>query len=103
MTQPALWWNAMGALMILLLLGIIWTSERKNSASLKSLALVMLWIAYEEVQVAGCSFWRMADWWPVLDSEELCSSRLGFQLGSASLVLIGALIVKVANDRSSRD
>ena len=102
-SQPALWWNAMGGLMVLALLAIIWQSERKTSAHLRALALVMLWISYEEVLVVGCSFWRMFDWWPALPQEELCSSRLGFQLGSASLVLLGALIVKVSHDRSSRN
>lgn len=95
--EPALIWNATGALVISLLLGLIWNQNKG-----KVIGLVILWFLYEEMLVAVCSTWRIFDWWSAMDSEEMCSSRIGFKLGSFSLVLLGALIVKVASRDNSK-
>ena len=88
----------MGALMVMFLLFIIWRTEERT----KALAWVMLWIVYEETLVAGCSVWRMYEWWSASQTDELCSKRIGVKLGTASIVMLGALIYKVAQSERTK-
>lgn len=88
--EPALAWNAMGAMSVMLLLSLVmWKHWRAPVIA------VVTWWAYEEALVLTCSTWRMFDWWYASPEEEMCSARLGFKLGAFSLVLIGFLICKV--------
>jgi hypothetical protein len=94
----ALVWNLCGALVIGALLVRVWQQNRGVV-----IGLVVLWFLYEEALVAICSTWRIFDWWYVGQGEEQCSARLGFKLGAFSLVLIGALIAKVAGHERAAD
>lgn len=94
----ALVWNLCGALVIGALLFQVW---RQNRGVL--VGLVVLWFLYEEAMVAICSTWRIFDWWYVGQGEEQCSARIGFKVGALSLVLIGALIAKVASHDRATD
>ncbi|NBW08274.1 MAG: hypothetical protein EBR82_09625 [Caulobacteraceae bacterium] len=94
----ALVWNLCGALVIGALLVQVWRQNRSVVVG-----LVVLWFLYEEAMVAICSTWRILDWWYVGQGEEQCSARIGFKIGAFSLVLIGALISRVARHERATD
>ncbi len=94
----ALVWNACGALVISALLVLMWRKSRGIAVG-----VVIAWWLYEEALVVVCSTWRIFDWWYVGQGEEQCSARLGFKIGAFSLVLIGALIAKVAGHERAAD
>ena len=94
----ALVWNLCGALAMSALLVLVWRAHRGVVAG-----LVVMWWLYEEALVAVCSTWRIFDWWYVGQGEEQCSARLGFKIGAFSLVLIGALISRVARHERATD
>lgn len=92
----ALAWNTSGSILIAALLVLVWWTYRGYL-----LGSVVLWMLYEEALVGLCSTWRMIDWWPVQPGEEQCTARLGPRLTSFSLVMIGALIARVSDERRS--
>ena len=82
--QQARVWNMLGAVAIIVLLWMVVRAEKSALAS-----IVAFWWAYEETLVAGCSGWHLLDPWIVGPGQELCSSRVGFKLGSITLLALG--------------
>lgn len=89
-------WNMLGATSMIGLLAVVWA--RCFSAAPAAVTAVCAWWAYEEMLVAGCSAWHLADPWVLGPGQELCSSRLGFRLGMFSLVAIGFLAAALLDE-----
>jgi hypothetical protein len=79
--------KAFGAVAILGLLIAVWRMAPKS----KGLAALLLWWAWEECQVAGCSFAYMANPWPVPSGMGICSARVGFDFGAIGLFFVAIL------------
>ena len=90
-------WNICGALAMLVLIEVI-VQQHRDAA----LSLVGKWWQYEEALVAGCSGWHLLDPWEVGPGQELCSSRLGFQLGSITLLALGWIAATLLDDMRRR-
>lgn len=54
--------------------------------------LVVTWWAWEESQVAFCSFAFMVDPWPLAEGQAMCSAWFGFELGAIGAVAIAFLL-----------
>ena len=91
-------WNAIGAMVMLLLLAYVGVTER----ALMVWAVVEWW-AYEEMLVLTCSLWRMVEPWAVQLGQEQCSARMGFRLGNISLVAVAILALCLLDDLRNRN
>lgn len=78
--------KALGALLALVLIGVIWRLRPSPS-----LLPVALWLAYEEAQTALCSVAYAIQPWEVAAGHSICSAWAGFDLGAAGLVVIAFL------------
>lgn len=76
--------KALGGLAILCLLWII----RRDSWQV---LLVLLWWAFEEAQVVGCSVAYLIKPWSIAVGQPLCSSLVGFDIGSIGIFVVAAL------------
>lgn len=74
--------SAAGALCIIVLV-----------AALKPWPPLLLWIAAEEAQVAGCSVWAILE--PIAATSEQCSEQIGFRVGSVGLVWLALLAYRL--------
>lgn len=81
--------KALGAVAILCLLWIVYSLSR-------AAALVLLWWAWEELQVILCSTWFAFDPWPVAQGEAMCSAKLGFDLGALGVLFISLLLLRLS-------
>lgn len=77
-------WNAIASIVIVIFLLAV--------ASKDTWPVALWWIA-EEVQAAGCSIGWMIRPWHVPEGEDQCSALLGFDLSSAGLLAISAILV----------
>ena len=78
----------------LALLAMIWTVYKLRPSG--TLALVMLWWAFEELQVVLCSAWFMFDPWPVAPGQAMCSAKVGFDIGAIGIMIISVLLIRVS-------
>lgn len=74
--------NAAGAVCIVVLLAL-----------LKVWFPLLLWVAAEEAQVAGCSVWAILE--PIGATSEQCSEQIGFQIGGVGLVWLALLVYRI--------
>jgi hypothetical protein len=49
--------------------------------------------AFEELKVAICSAWMMADPWHVPDGMATCSAKAGFDLGALGVMFVAFALV----------
>jgi hypothetical protein len=78
--------KASGALAICCLLLILW-----RECGTKPVLPIMLWWAWEELQVMLCSTWFMFDPWPVEPGQAMCSAKLGFDIGALGILAVAIL------------
>ena len=71
------------------------------------LAGVLLWWAWEELQVILCSAWFIFDPWPIDPGQAMCSAKLGFDLGALGVLIVAVLALRLnlsdltaSNDRN---
>lgn len=83
----ALVWNVCGALVLAAFLA--WTAWRFRRSF--PVLLVIGWWAWEELLVAGCSSWRILQFWEVLPGHGQCSARIGFPFGALSVCIVAAI------------
>ena len=79
--------KALGAAAILYLLAVVWEQTRAGAA-------ILLWWAWEELQVLTCTAWYMADPWPVAQGQAICSAKAGFDLGAVGILIIALLAMR---------
>ena len=72
-------WKLTSAVCILGLLALVWQARWWP---------VFAVFAFEELQVALCSAWMMADPWPVPDGMTTCSAKAGFDLGALGVMFV---------------
>ena len=72
-------WKLCSALCILGLLALLWQSRWWP---------VFAVFAFEELQVALCSGWYMADPWPVPEGMATCSAKAGFDMGALGVMFV---------------
>lgn len=71
------------------------------------LLAVLLWWAWEELQVILCSVWFIFDPWPIELGQAMCSAKLGFDLGAFGILIVAVLAFRLnlsdltaSNDRN---
>jgi hypothetical protein len=82
--------KALGACMVLWLLSALQRLAWATGNGSKALAAVLMIAAWYQAQALVCSLVYLADPWPVLPGQALCTGRIGFDLGAVGLVLIAA-------------
>ena len=93
--------KGLAALSILWLLVIV-----RRQFKTKMMALVLLWWAWEETQVAVCSFWYVYAPWPVPQGMPICSAKAGIDLGALSLFVLSVILcayITLMGDKSRLD
>jgi hypothetical protein len=90
-------WNISGAVVIT---GMLWAISYRWRATV----LIAIWWTFEELQVAICSAWWIADPWIVPEGEAQCSSLIGFDLGSVGILCAAIVLacLAVRSDRSKK-
>ncbi len=78
--------KGLGAAAVLALLSVVWTLTRA-----RIMAPVLLWWAWEELQVLLCSAWYAVEPWPILPEQPMCSARAGFDLGAAGILAVAGI------------
>ena len=91
------------ALASIALLGCLWIIYRLAPFA-RLVALVLIWWAWEELQVVLCSVAYMVDPWDVPLGQSICSARIDFDLGAIGILIVAFLAWKlsipVRSDRS---
>ena len=82
--------KASGAAAIACLLLIVW-----RIAGTRWMAPILLWWAWEELQVVLCSTWFIFDPWPVPAGQAMCSARVGFDIGAAGVLIVAVLAFRL--------
>lgn len=82
--------KASGAVAICCLLLILWRLH-----GTKQMLPIVVWWAWEEMQVALCSTWFIFAPWPVQPGEAMCSAKLGFDLGSVGILIVASLAYRM--------
>lgn len=78
--------KGLGGALTALLVGIVYSLRPSVE-----MAAVSLWLAWENAQIAVCSFWWVLDPWPLKPNVPMCSDRVGADLGAVGVVAAGAL------------
>lgn len=76
--------KGLGACAILALLCMVYRNHKRAWP-------VLLWWAWEELQVALCSVAWMLGPWTVEPGQGICQARMGFDIGAAGLIAVAAL------------
>lgn len=76
-------WKLTSALCVLGLLALAWQARWWP---------VFAAFAFEELQVALCSAWMLADPWPVPDGMATCSAKAGFDLGALGVMFVAVVL-----------
>jgi hypothetical protein len=84
--------KALDAAAILCLL--CWVYSLKPS---RSLGVVLLYGAYEQLQTVLCSVAYAFESWEVPEGESICSARVDFDIGAISVILLAVVLLKVAH------
>lgn len=82
--------KASGAAAICCLLLIVW-----RSTGTRWMAPILLWWAWEELQVVLCSTWFIFEPWLVKPGEAMCSSKIGFDLGALGILIVAVLAFRL--------
>jgi hypothetical protein len=82
--------KGLGAAAVLYLLAVVW-----RLAPSRPLAWVLLWWAWEELQVLICSAAYMVEPWHVEVGEGICSARFGFDIGAAGIMFVALLAYRL--------
>lgn len=53
---------------------------------------LVAWWSFEELQVILCSFWYMADPWPVMEGQAICSAKADIDLGAFGILAVAFLV-----------
>lgn len=78
--------KALGSIAALCLLGVIlWHVASKITVP------VIAWYGFEELQTAMCSVMYLAKPWPVEVGQSMCSARIGFDIGTVGIFVVGFL------------
>ena len=85
-----------GGLAILALLPLIYAAYRS-----RAVLVVLALIAFENLQVALCSFWYIASPWYVAPGDSICSAKLGFDLGAVGIMGVAAILWWLRQDAKS--
>lgn len=93
----ALMSKGLAAVAMLCLLALLLRHERS-----RAVLLVAAWWAWEELQVALCSFWFIFDPWPIQPEQPMCSARAGFDIGALGIMVVALLAYMLAGARSYR-
>ena len=65
--------------------------------------LVAAWWIFEELQIVLCTAaWIFQGPWPVDPGQAMCSARAGFDIGAATIVVVGLLAIYVLPVNSYR-
>lgn len=83
--------KGLGAVAALCLLCIIVWQYRSRLV----LAVAALY-AFEELQTALCSFLYLVQPWPIAPGQSMCSARAGFDIGAATICIVGVLAYHLA-------
>jgi len=67
------------------------------------LAGILLWWAWEELQVMLCSVWFIFDPWPVEPGQAMCSARAGFDIGALGVLIVALLAFRLTTTQVGRD
>lgn len=59
------------------------------------LAGVLLWWAWEELQVVLCSVWFIFSPWPVEPGQAMCSAKAGFDIGALGILIVAVLAFRL--------
>lgn len=89
--------KALGGMAILALLWIV-----HGLTHSRLLLPVLLWWAWEELQVVTASVWFIFDPWPVPAGESMLSARAGFDLGAAGILVVALLVAHLHKNLSDR-
>lgn len=90
--------KASGAAAIVCLLLIVWGMQRS-----RLLGAVLLWWAWEELQVVLCSLRFIRDPWPVEPGQAMCSARFGFDIGAAGVLMVAVLAFKLIQQNANKE
>lgn len=85
--------KGLGGAAILCLLAIVWLlcSAKLRGGKAKFLIAVMLWWAWEELQVVLCSALYVMEPWPVEPGQGICSARIGLDLDAIGILVVAIL------------
>lgn len=86
-------WNVCGAVAVT---ALVWMTVAAWPSRLAR--LVAIWATGEEILVAGCSAWWIADPWIVQPGEDQCDRRLGFKFGAVGVAAMAYLLLRVCTD-----
>jgi hypothetical protein len=86
-------WKLTSAVCILGLLAMVWQAKWWP---------VFAVFAFEELQVAICSAWMMADPWPVPDGVATCSAKAGFDMGAIGVMFVAFVIWRTVSAKVAR-
>lgn len=75
------------------ILALLWIVHGLTHSRL--LLPVLLWWAWEELQVVTASVWFIFDPWPVPAGESMLSARAGFDLGAAGILVVALLVANL--------
>lgn len=89
--------KGLAAVAVLCLLVLLLHSERS-----RAMLAVGAWWAWEELQVAICSFWFIFDPWPIKPEQPMCSARAGFDIGAFGIMVVAMLAYMLTGGRSYR-
>ena len=94
--------KGLGAAAILALLVCVWLLAERH----RMLLPVMLWWAWEEMQVVVCAASYIVEPWTVEAGQGICSARIGFDLGALGLVAVAFFAIRMLSvnpDRCARN
>lgn len=77
-----------------LALALLWLIWHRSKGLL--MGLVVLWLSYEELQLAIGGVWYALDPWYVPPGVEILSAKVGADIGSISIVVVAALAGYIA-------
>ena len=93
--DPEQWWTAWKALSAVLVLGlvlVVWHHTRS-----RLMAVVLCWLAFEELQVGLCNTTYLFHPWIVPAGQTMCGSKFGFDIGASGLLAAFLVLSKLVH------
>ena len=78
--------KGLGAVLVLGLMWLLW-----GRAKSRPVAIVMIWLAWEQLQIVICSAWWIYDPWVVPEGMSVCHAKTGFDIGAIGILAISII------------
>lgn len=90
--------KGLGAILVLGLMWSLWAREKS-----KPLALVMLWLAFEQLQIVVCSSLWIYEPWVVPSGMSICHAKSGLDTGMIGIFIISLIAWDLLSENNHGD